>query len=164
MSDQLFEEASTWFVRLQADDITPAERADFARWRAQSAAHAAAFEQVRALFSAMAVEARIQHPTRPSPPPAPALPRRRLTLAGLVLTACLGGLWVWPPGFIQDIQSDYHTATGERQRVVLADGSRILLNTDTALKVDLTGHGRRVELLRGEAFFEVSHAPDRPFL
>jgi transmembrane sensor len=60
--------------------------------------------------------------------------------------------------------SSYATAHGEQRSVILADGSRLMLNTDTALDVDLDRHARRVRLRQGEAMFEVIHDADRPFV
>jgi transmembrane sensor len=48
--------------------------------------------------------------------------------------------------------------------VTLADGSRIELNAGTALTVELGPDMRRVRLSGGEAYFEVSKDPARPFL
>ncbi len=57
----------------------------------------------------------------------------------------------------------YQTATSEQRLVVLADGSRVHLNTATELEVLYSGSMRRIELLRGEAFFDVVRDPGRVF-
>jgi transmembrane sensor len=46
----------------------------------------------------------------------------------------------------------------------MADGSKVTLNTDSQIRIALTDTERRVELKRGEAFFEVSKDPNRPFI
>jgi transmembrane sensor len=46
----------------------------------------------------------------------------------------------------------------------MMDGSKITLNTNSDLSVALTDHERRIDLQQGEAFFEVAHDPDRPFI
>lgn len=56
------------------------------------------------------------------------------------------------------------TARGGRRKVLLADGSRIVLNTLSRVKVDYRGTSRRIELLEGEALFEVAKDPHRPFV
>jgi transmembrane sensor len=58
----------------------------------------------------------------------------------------------------------YHTDIGAMQAVPLPDGSRMTLNTNTKLQVDVTPTERRVSLTRGEAFFEVAKDPTRPFV
>jgi transmembrane sensor len=58
----------------------------------------------------------------------------------------------------------YRTAIGETRRVTLADGTRVTLNTDTRLGVSFSQQTREVQLLRGEATFEVAHeTTSRPF-
>ena len=56
------------------------------------------------------------------------------------------------------------TEVGERAIIVLPDGSRVTLNTATAVRADFTGQDRRVALLRGEAFFDVAKDRTRPFV
>ena len=58
----------------------------------------------------------------------------------------------------------YATGIGGRETLRLADGSRIELNTDTRIRVDLTPARRIVTLERGEAAFSVRHNPGRPFV
>ena len=50
----------------------------------------------------------------------------------------------------------YTTAVGGFASVPMTDGSKVTLNTDSVIRVALTEHERRVELERGEAFFEVA--------
>jgi transmembrane sensor len=58
----------------------------------------------------------------------------------------------------------FSTSIGGFQRIVLEDRSAIELNTDSEVRVALTPNVRRVELVRGEAFFEVAHDTVRPFI
>lgn len=54
---------------------------------------------------------------------------------------------------------------GGEYQLVLPDGTKVWLNSDTELKfpVSFSGNQRRVELI-GEAYFEVSHNPKQPFI
>jgi transmembrane sensor len=56
------------------------------------------------------------------------------------------------------------TAKGEMRRVPLADGSSVLLNTESAMQVAYEEGQRRVALLDGEAFFTVAADRVRPFV
>lgn len=58
----------------------------------------------------------------------------------------------------------YSTQIGAMQSVVLADGSKMTLNTNTAVRVLLGESQRRIELEHGEAFFAVAKDPSRPFV
>lgn len=58
------------------------------------------------------------------------------------------------------------TPKGGQYQVVLPDGSKVWLNAYSSLRLPLSfseGNERRVEL-KGEAYFEVSHQPERPFI
>src|SRR5207245_2615866 len=56
------------------------------------------------------------------------------------------------------------TDIGERSVLALADGSKVTLNTASAVRADYTGRERRLTLVRGEAFFDVAKDPTRPFM
>jgi transmembrane sensor len=57
----------------------------------------------------------------------------------------------------------YQTAKGEQQTIFLADGSQIVLNTDSEITIELQMFQRKVQLTQGEALFNVIHNPIRPF-
>jgi len=82
------------------------------------------------------------------------------TLAASLLVLCAaGGAWKLLPS-----NPSYETDVGAVEAVPLADGSRVTLNTDTRIRVDLTPSERGVDLARGEAYFEVAKDPTRPFV
>jgi transmembrane sensor len=58
----------------------------------------------------------------------------------------------------------YQTEVGGRMTAHLDDGSTVLLNTDTRLRVKFTRGERRLELEKGQALFDVAHDETRPFL
>ncbi|AOM79380.1 FecR family protein [Pedobacter steynii] len=56
-------------------------------------------------------------------------------------------------------------ATGKMLKVILSDGSEILLNSGSELKYPRHFTGTKREIyLNGEAFFKVAHNPDKPFV
>jgi len=82
-------------------------------------------------------------------------------IASLVLVGFFGARLVEPP----PEQGTVHaTVRGQQAAVTLEDGSRITLNTDTRLRVELADRERRVRLEGGEAYFEVAHDAERPFV
>jgi len=59
---------------------------------------------------------------------------------------------------------EYATARGQRAEVRLADGTRVMLNVRSRLRVPVTfGSDGRDVYLEGEAFFEVAHDSKLPF-
>lgn len=88
--------------------------------------------------------------------------RRRWRVAAaavLVAVAAALGCWLWLPGGARI----YQTYTGEQRSILLTDGSRVTLNSASAVVVDLGKRRRILHLLHGEALFQVSHDPARPF-
>lgn len=75
------------------------------------------------------------------------------------IAAVLVALWLLAPAASQR----YATGRGERRSILLADGSRMTLNSASSADVDLGKHRRVIHLLSGEALFQVSHDPARPF-
>jgi transmembrane sensor len=61
-------------------------------------------------------------------------------------------------------QTAYQTAIGEQRTVVLADDTRVTLNTATRIVVEYRESERHVLLERGEALFHVAHNSKRPFI
>jgi len=103
-----------------------------------------------------------------TPVPTRRRPIRQWT-AGLAMAASLLlMLWIGaggqPENWLENLQADYHTGTGEVRELTLADGSQLTLDAQTALRVQIDGNQRRVELLRGAVWFKVSHNAALPFI
>jgi transmembrane sensor len=85
----------------------------------------------------------------------------RALAASLALAILGGGLFV-----ALHLTRDpvYATDIGERRSITLAEGSTIDLNARSRIRVHLTEAERDVELLTGQALFEVAKDPARPFI
>ena len=87
------------------------------------------------------------------------LARRHAVRLAILLTAGAGGLLAArQTGTWQQMAADHSTATGERRETVLADGTRLLLNTASAVDVRYTAAERLIVLRAGEIL--VRSAPD----
>ena len=75
------------------------------------------------------------------------------------LAVALVACWLLAPAAAQR----YATAPGEQRSILLADGSRVTLDSASSMAVDLRKRHRIVRLLKGEALFQVTHDPGRPF-
>lgn len=75
-----------------------------------------------------------------------------------VAAAVVAGYKVWPQSRL------YQTQKGEIRPIPLEDGSTVTLNTDSKAKVSDTTNGYRIELLSGEAFFQVAKSAARPLM
>ncbi|WP_052208689.1 FecR family protein [Sphingopyxis fribergensis] len=61
------------------------------------------------------------------------------------------------------MEADHRTATGEIREIELADGSKAILDTGSAIAVDFNAGTRNIRLLSGRAWFAVRHGDARPF-
>ena len=60
------------------------------------------------------------------------------------------------------LQADHLTVVGERQRLQLEDGSKVLLNTNSAFSSTINDQQRVARLFQGEAFFEIASGRNQP--
>ncbi|BCO31419.1 sensor [Thiohalobacter sp. COW1] len=151
------EQAAEWFACLQGEEVSATERERWRQWLQASAAHRQAWARVE----------RIDHQFRslPAQPARQALQaagrsRRRFLkgVVGLGLVAPVGWL-AWRQMAPTAGLTRLHTATGEIREIELPDGSRLWLNTDTAVHLDYTPALRRLELLAGEVHLATAADP-----
>lgn len=191
--DRLVSEALDGLIVLKTRTPTTAETQRLERWRSQSPEHEAAWRNALALWEGLEplrgrplsgssplpletaranLAEAIVRPRRLRSETDPALSRSRGTAfprhsvrlgwAIACLFILIAGLVFLDP--MLALQADYRTAKGEIHDVLLPDGSRASLNSDSAVAVRFEHSTRRIELLRGEAFFEVAKDPARPFV
>jgi len=103
---------------------------------------------------------------RSQPRVRPGWSRYALALAASVALLAIG-LVVWKSTDVWDGPSVgasvLSTTVGENRKVVLDDGSTIVLGGNTRLAVTMLKDTRSIELANGEAFFTVAKDPTRPF-
>lgn len=85
--------------------------------------------------------------------------RGALAVAASVLVAVGAGTAT----YLHFASPHYETHVGEQRDVLLPDGSRVILNTNTSLTVRYSKARRYIELQRGEALFSVKHDGQWPF-
>jgi transmembrane sensor len=149
------EDAFTWLIALEENPEDAALRARFETWRLSNQA---AWDEAAKVWSLVGDAA------QPRPiAPRHALSRARFVGAAVAAIAAAILFAFFLPAMLVRAQADHLTGTAETSLVTLEDGSRVTLGADSAIAVEYGPDGRRVELLRGEAFFEVAHDPVRPF-
>ena len=154
--------AAAWLARA-ASDWTVDDEAVFQAWLAAASAHREAYEGVCASMDFLqaheedvelvALRRRTAARTRTS---------RRSLVAG-ALAASLA-LVVGAVAYLAaPVKLDTFETGPAMRRITLADGSQVTLDARTRLEVRLGRRARELELVRGQASFEVAHALDRPF-
>jgi transmembrane sensor len=90
--------------------------------------------------------------------------KRRLAAAGSLALVLAGvGAVAWLGPYLRG-HTSAATSPGQRQTLVLSDGTRIELNARSRAVADFGGGRRIVRLARGEAYFQVAKDPAHPFL
>lgn len=149
-------EASAWLARLHSEERTDADERGFQRWLAEDARHREVFETLTALWETAA-----SIPYDPPPVHAPVW-RRREVLAGTAGVAVAGLIGF---GTLKGRSGrDFETGRGEQRSILLPDQSRLVLDTDTKVRVAYSGSRRLVELENGRAYFDVAKDAARPFI
>ncbi len=99
--------------------------------------------------------------------PATTRPRRSrvwsLAAAASLAFVALTTLWITRDGERFGLPRTYSTAHGEQSERVLPDGSVLHLNTDSQVTIHYSRRERVVDLVRGQALFQVAHEAERGF-
>lgn len=176
--ERIEDEAATWLIALAEAPEDSGLRRRFEAWHGASDLHAEIWARTRRAYG-FAGEGTSRHRDHWDAYAAERDTRRDLPLgraqaarparfrriapvaAALALAACLAFAIV--PDVLLRMTADVVTATGEVLTLDLADGSRVRLSPESAVEVAYTDAVRRVRLIKGEAFFEITRDPSRPF-
>ncbi len=142
-------EAADWLVRFQSGDDSASTRCAFARWLARSPAHAAAWQRAEAVlgtFRQVPVEIGRQTLDGLARPGR----RRVLHAMGMLVVGTPAVVLAWRHRPWEGWHADLRTATGEQKTLELADGTHLVLNTNTAVDVVYTPERRMLHLIQGE--------------
>jgi transmembrane sensor len=165
-AEQTEREASAWFARLCADDVTAEDRAGFELWRDAHPYHAKVFDELSATWQEIAKSAPLVRAVnfgQSMNAAAQPATRRRLLLgaaAASIGVLVIGVAWNL---YRQKEETRFQTAVGEQVAIALPDGSSFDLNTNSRVGVDYSARSRVIHLERGEAYFKVAHDTKRPF-
>jgi len=157
--------ALSWIARFRSGSATDEDRQAFALWLQQDQRHKQAMDSMLDMWQDLAI-IRLMDSSKAAEAPVEAANASSHWLRASVATAaCLAlALFLWPqtsPNTGTPLY--YQTALGEQRTVELIDGSSMMLNTNSRVSVSYSDDHRSLELLRGEAYFEVAKDPARPF-
>lgn len=160
---QIDAEAAEWAARIDRGVLEPAEQQIFQAWLGEDSRSPGAFARVKALALASERARALGPDFDPAAfRPRPLLARRAmLKLGGAIAASALiaAGLWRFAGQ-----RGRFSTGKGETKVVALQDGSVVTLNTATEIQVNYSDTLRAVELIRGEALFDVAKSKARPFV
>lgn len=182
-------QAALWHARLSSDGDAGDDPA-FARWQQASVANSEAFDRlsarqdgIRALADAPEILS-LRHQTLARLATKRQADQRMKTGAGIAVAIALvatplvafrSGWFGAPPAAtpaatnaastaVAGAEQTFRTAVGQRLALTLRDGSRVVLDTASRVRVDYAGSERRLALDEGQAWFEVAKDRTRPFV
>ncbi|MET0535130.1 MAG: FecR domain-containing protein [Steroidobacter sp.] len=181
-------QAQTWFALHRAGELTAAQREQFIDWLCESPTHAyeyvalAGFMQdlqqaathnttpadvliararaevdddvVQPMFPTAAT---VDAASRSSSPSIPAHIWTAMAAVMAMIAVLLAGGWWFHE------RDHYQTAHAEQRSWRMSDGSTVHLNSSSEIRARFDGRQRRIELVRGQALFQVAKDPKRPF-
>jgi transmembrane sensor len=163
-------------MELQSGQDTHAQQLALARWCAEHPDHECAWQHICSVSSRFRGLA--EAGTGSADAGGAAAARAALTRAGsarrrasvkVLATLLFAGGATWIAGEHvpwRAWSADARTAPGERRTLTLADGTRVTLNTDSAIDIGFNGTERRVRLIKGEIMIVTGHhaGEQRPFI
>lgn len=163
---QVVKQAISWALRLRNNRANTRLRAQCEHWREAHHDHELAWQRVQALQQELSSQLKAipgAHVALENS--AQGLGRRQALklLSGVLLVG--SAAWVsrdltgW-----QRWTCDLATATGERRSIQLPDGTRLQLNTDSAVDLDFNAQQRLITLVRGEALITCGVGSSAPLL
>lgn len=158
IDEKLLDEAAHWLARMHASDFSASEQAALVQWCTQSAAHEEVWQCVQYIkrqFQEVPSSVGMAVLNRPA-----SVTTRRHMLRNTALTLAAAPVlgWLTSQSLPWQVWSaDYRTAKGQRRTVVLADGSRITLNTASAISASMRSDARVIEHYEGEILVETAH-------
>lgn len=169
------EEAVAWFVKLDSERVADNDKAAFKQWYVQSRAHKKEFKRVAAFWDNLQILQELQDYAAADDMKdifqGDLRSKRKSILKnimiGSIAASALVGIGIGRHHAHLRVgtfyTAHYQTKIGGQDRIDLPDGTRIRLNTDSILDVVYEKNVRSVNLLKGEAYFEVAKDPERPF-
>ena len=175
------QEACEWIAKMHDADLSVEQAEQLRQWMAQSHAHKQELKRMAQRWDELNVLTELAVPLVPDAIAANNSPRSPVAASGFfetlsntfngsvlasaaVLVLVVGlALTLLPGNPIVNTQT-YTTAIGEQRKVILSDSSVVQLNTNSVVVVSYTASERGIHLQQGEAYFTVSHNPQKPFL
>ncbi|HEX4268570.1 MAG TPA: FecR domain-containing protein [Steroidobacteraceae bacterium] len=171
--DTIVRQAAAHFARQRAGSRSKADEAAFVAWLRADPAHAAAwleYERLWGLLEGIRADQRVLDMREKAR-------RRRRGLGSPgrvgfavigVAAAMLAGFAFWlgmaPVREVPVAGRIFATGVGQRSHIVLVDGSHVMLDTATVLRVDYSTRARLLILERGQAYFQVAKDRAWPFV
>ncbi|MBW2368934.1 MAG: FecR domain-containing protein [Deltaproteobacteria bacterium] len=177
IDDPALIEAKDWLMQLRPSRTSPETERKFQEWLSENPANIENFDLMDALWDGLDV-------LKDNPETVKIMSKRdrrhrtgrlgswfdqllggspiaQTITAVTTVLILIGGVWLLQ---MDRSPTTWRTATGEQRDIILADGSRVHLDTETIINANFSKELRQIELEEGQALFSVSHDSSRPFV
>jgi len=160
--ERRFDEASLWIARIDRG-LTDDEQQQLASWLNEDSGNVQILLELAALWDKMDRLSLLSEVFQVQPKQS-SLNWFKYAAASFFLILCAGlffsfGMFSPDAGYSTEI---YKTAIGEQRRVILQDGSTLILNTNSELDAHFSSEQRLLVLKSGEMHIKVKHDTSRP--
>lgn len=148
-STQVAEQAVHWLVEMQGGPLSPSQQRAWQQWHDAHSEHQRAWQHIQRVNQRLRG---LSSPLAHSALNAPTSSSRRQALKLLLLLGA-GSAVTWgmrEQNLLPPLLADYRSPVGQRRDLRLDDGSRLQLNTRSAVDVHFDGQQRLIRLLEGE--------------
>lgn len=162
----IMEEASEWMVRLDSSRLSKKEVLELTKWLEQSELHKQTFKDMVQVWDQMDVMEGLSEllPLDDFPKKTSHEPYSRFASPVMAsVFVCVIGLSLFLNHWLSR-EAIYETSIGVVQNYSMDDGSEITLNTASRIETEFDWRNRNINLQQGEAFFDVAHNEDVPFI
>ncbi len=163
-----FDEASMWISRLDRG-MSAEEYSQLQQWLSESQENVDIFLKVAEAWDKTEILSKLAdlfpEPVSNGVASRWFNPAMVATMAIFLLTAIWGLVFFSAPmqsDLVPNVQGIYKTAIGEHSTINLPDGTQLVLNTNSLVRVSYTERQRVLELERGEMHVDVFHDESRP--
>ena len=162
-------QAAEWLTTLMSGESTPAEKTAWQQWRQAHPDHERAWKHIesvsgglRELDGPASRQALLQSSHSPSISRRGSL-RLLAWVSAIGLTGWCGARSEYAPGMARAALADLSTGVGERRELALPDGTRLHMNSGSAVNIRFTDTQRMLQLVRGEVFIATARETRRPY-
>lgn len=145
--DKAMVEAAEWFAWLESGECSRSDRERWEQWLSADWRHQEAWQLVERINADFTLAA--SGPAREALDAAGQSRRTALKSLLGIGVALPAAWWLGNSGLVRTRDSDLQTVTGEIRAVDLADGTRLWLDTASAVRLDFNASKRTIELQAG---------------
>ncbi|MEP7729265.1 FecR domain-containing protein [Marinomonas primoryensis] len=167
------EEASEWFAVLSDESVSNIDREGWRNWLESDAEHLKAWQQVESVgvmftsFQGNNLQqsaGRVLDTSRSRDISRRQMMKGVMSIAGVASLGWFGWEQTPLPSMVASWTADFHTSVGEVSHFELGDGTKVWLNTKSAMNRANSSTLRPIALVEGEALFETDgQVNGRPF-